>query len=216
MKVLLTLVAAAGLLLLGMKPVAADVTIRYGVQRTMSPVYIALALGLFAPIEQRYHIRFLFPQYQNGSAANRAMTDKDQDLQLASEDADSCLVGASRLPITLVAFDAVSDGECVSNVFLAKRRDVVQDVVTVLARASSFITKNPDAAAELWAKQLGLPKDVIRSSLRKNISAYGRDITPTKARIDAGLARLRRAKVLKENDVPKVDPSFARNALGRR
>ena len=216
MKVVPALLAAVSLLLLGVQPVSADVTIRYGVPRTLSPVYIALALGLFAPIEQRHHIRFLFPQYQDGSTANSAMTDSDQDLQLASEDAASCLAGASRLPITLVAFDAASNAECVSNAFLSQHPDVVQDIVDILVRASRFVTKNPDAAAELWSRQLGLPKDVIRASLRKSISAYRRDMTPSKARIDAELARLRRSKVLKATDVPKVDPSFARNALGRR
>lgn len=201
-----------------MQPVAAEVTIRYGVQRTASPVYIALALGLFAPVERKDHIRFLFPQFADGSAANKAMTDADQDLQLSSEDLSSCLLGASRLAITVVAVDITrqaasqSNGECVSDAFLAKRPDVVRDVLNVLERASDFIRSNPDASVELWSKQLGLSKDAIRSSLLKNVSSYRKNIVPRKPLIDAYVKAMRRAKILSAKDVPKVDSSFARKA----
>jgi hypothetical protein len=212
MRVLLSLVSMAGLLLLGMHPVAAEVTIRYGVQRTMSPVYIALALGLFAPIERKDHIRFLFPQFENGSAANAAMADEDQDLQLLSEDAGSCIAAASRLPVTLVALDASNNGECVSDAFLTKRPDVVQDIVKALVRASVFIIKHPNDAAELWSRQTGMSKDVIRATLTEHMRAYARDITPSKARVDAYVKHLRQTKTLKGTDVPKIDASFARKA----
>jgi len=211
------LLAAVALVLLRAQPVAAEVTIRYGVERTMSPVYIALALGLFAPVERKDHIRFLFPQYSSGTAANTAMTDADEDLQLASEELSSCLVAASRLPITLVAIDIArrsasqSNAECVSNAFLAKRPEVVRDVLKVLERASDFIRRHPDASATLWAKQLGLQKDAIRSSLNKDISAYRRDIAPRKGLVDAYVGAMRRAKILKAKDTPKVDASFVRD-----
>jgi len=218
MRLLFSLVATVSLVLLRMQPVAAEVTVRYGVQRTASPVYIALALGLFAPVERKDHIRFLFPQFADGSAANRAMTDANQSLQLSSEDLASCLLGASRLAITVVAVDITrptasqSNGECVSDIFFAKRPDVVRDVLNVIERASDFIRSNPDASAELWSKQLGLSKSAVRASLPKNISSYRTNIAPRKPLIDAYVKALRRAKILGAKDVPKVVFSLARKA----
>src|SRR5579875_1293078 len=94
MRGLFALVAAIGLFSLGIQPAAAEETMRYGVQPTMSPVYIALALGLFYPVEEKDHIRFLFVPYQNGPAANKAIA--SGDLQMSSEDMGSALVAASR------------------------------------------------------------------------------------------------------------------------
>lgn len=214
MKSVLGIVLAIGLTLLGVQRVVAQELIRYGVPPTPSPVYVALGLGLFAPIEEKDHIRFIFPHYQNGSLANEAMG--AGDLLLSSEDAGSCLIAASRLRVTLVAIDVFgqsaleSNAECVSDAFLAKHPDVVQDILNALVRASAFIRTNPDAAAKLFAPQIGMPQDVIRASLIERMSAYKSDITPSKSRVDAYLKRLRRANALKATERPKVDPSFAR------
>jgi ABC-type nitrate/sulfonate/bicarbonate transport system substrate-binding protein len=214
MRGLFAVVAAIGLFSLGMQPVSAEETMRYGVQPAMSPVYIALALGLFYPVERKDHVRFLFVPYQNGPAANKAIA--SGDLQMSSEDMGSALVAVSRLPATLVATDVfgqTDNGEIVSNDFLARHPAMVRDIVKALAQASDFIIKNPNTAAKLWARQIGRPEDVILLSLTKHISVYSRDIVPSKARIDANIKTLRRAKVLNARDVPKVDPSFALEAL---
>ncbi|GEM_PF-6660042 len=217
MRGLFALVAAIGLFSLGIQPAAAEETMRYGVQPTMSPVYIALALGLFYPVEEKDHIRFLFVPYQNGPAANKAIA--SGDLQMSSEDMGSALVAASRLPATLVATDVfgkTGNGEIVSNDFLARHRDVVQDVVRALSQASDFIIKDPNTAAKLWAKQIGLPEKTILFSLTRHVSVYRRDITPSMADIDAYAKSLRKTKTLNAGDVPKVDPSFGRKAIGLR
>lgn len=200
-----------------MRPVLANETVHYGVQPTMSPVYIAIALGLLAPIEQKDGVRFLFQRFQNGSAENQAIADRP--LEMLSEDVASCVVAASRFSATLVAIDMQGPGGgsalCVSDVFLGRRPEVTQDVVNALARASEFITKHPKAVAKLWAKQIDLPEGAIAATLTRHVSRYGRDIVPTKARVDAYLATLRHTKVLSVRDLPKVDPSFARRALAQ-
>ena len=107
----------------------------------------------------------------------------------------------------------VGNGEYVHNEFLAKRPEVVQDLVTANVRAIDFILKDPKGAARMWAKQIGFPVNVIDYSLSEGISVYSRDIVPEKATIDAYARFLKDAKILKPDDNPKFDASFARKAL---
>jgi ABC-type nitrate/sulfonate/bicarbonate transport system substrate-binding protein len=107
----------------------------------------------------------------------------------------------------------IGNGEYVHNDFLAKRPDVVQDLVTANVRAIDFILKDPKAAARMWSKQIGFPESVINYSLSERISVYSRNVVPEKATIDAYAKFLKDAKILKSDDNPKFDASFARKAL---
>jgi ABC-type nitrate/sulfonate/bicarbonate transport system substrate-binding protein len=107
----------------------------------------------------------------------------------------------------------IGNGEYVHDDFLAKRPEVVQDLVSANVRAIDFILPDPKAAARLWAKQIGFPENVINYSLSEGISVYSRNVVPEKATIDAYARFLKDAKILKDDDHPKFNASFAQKAL---
>lgn len=107
----------------------------------------------------------------------------------------------------------VGNGEYVHNDFLAKRPDVVQDLVTANVKAIAFILKDPKAAAKMWTKQIGFPLDVINYSLSERISVYSLNVVPEKSTIDAYSKFLKDAGILKADDNPKFDARFAQKAL---
>lgn len=107
----------------------------------------------------------------------------------------------------------VGNGEYVHNDFLAKRPEVVQDLVTANARAIDFIIKDPKSATELWSKQIGFDEKVITFSLANGISVYNRNMVPEKATLDAYVKFMKEGKILEEKDYPKVEPRFAQKAL---
>lgn len=107
----------------------------------------------------------------------------------------------------------VGNGEYVHNDFLAKRPDIVQDLVTANVKAIAFILKDPKGAARMWTKQIGFPEDVINYSLSERISVYSLNVVPEKATIDAYAKFLIEAGILKADDSPKVDARFAQKAL---
>ena len=107
----------------------------------------------------------------------------------------------------------IGNGEYVHNDFLAKRPEVVQDLVSANVKAIEFILKDPKGAARMWAKQIGFPENVLNYSLSEGISVYSRDVVPEQATIDAYARFLKEAKILKPDDNPKFDPTFARKAL---
>jgi ABC-type nitrate/sulfonate/bicarbonate transport system substrate-binding protein len=107
----------------------------------------------------------------------------------------------------------IGNGEYVHNDFLAKRPEVVQDLVSANVRAIDFILKDPKAAARMWAKQIGFPENVITYSLSEGISVYSRNVVPEKATIDAYARFLKDAKILKPDDNPRFNASFAKKAL---
>jgi ABC-type nitrate/sulfonate/bicarbonate transport system substrate-binding protein len=109
----------------------------------------------------------------------------------------------------------IGNGEYVHNDFLAKRPDIVQDLVTANVRAIDFILKDPKGAARMWAKQIGFPESVINYSLSERISVYSRNVVPEKATIDAYAKFLKDAKILKPDDNPKFNASFAQKALAQ-
>jgi sulfonate transport system substrate-binding protein len=96
---------------------------------------------------------------------------------------------------------------------MARRPDVVQDIVNANVQAIDFILKNPKAAAKMWHDQIGYPVDVIDYSLSSGLSVYLRNITPEKAGIESYVKFLREGKILEAADLPQVDESFARRAL---
>lgn len=81
----------------------ADETINYGVQPDTDPSFIAKALGLFKPIEQKHHVEIVFRQFSYGAPENEAMG--AGALQIASAGMGPAVVAASRLPATLVAIN---------------------------------------------------------------------------------------------------------------
>ena len=107
----------------------------------------------------------------------------------------------------------VGNGEYVRNDFMAKRPEVVQDLVTANVRAIDYILKDPKGAAKLWAKEIGFPENVINYSLAEGISVYSKNVVPTKAMMDAYTKFLKDAKILKPDDEPRIDPRFAEKAL---
>jgi aliphatic sulfonates family ABC transporter substrate-binding protein len=107
----------------------------------------------------------------------------------------------------------IGNGEYVHNDFLAKHPAIVQDLVTANVKAIDYILKDPKGAAKLWAKQIGFPENVINYSLEEKISVYSRNIVPEKSTIDAYAKFLKEAKILKPDDNPKFDATFAQKAL---
>ena len=107
----------------------------------------------------------------------------------------------------------VGNGEYVRNDFLARRPEVVQDLVTANVQAIDYILKDPKGAAKLWAKEIGFPENVINYSLAEGISVYSRNVVPTKTMIDAYAKFLKDANILKPEDNPRIDPSCAEKAL---
>ncbi|MBA3596160.1 MAG: ABC transporter substrate-binding protein [Methylibium sp.] len=107
----------------------------------------------------------------------------------------------------------VGNGEYVHNDFLAKRPEVVQDLVTANARAIDFIIKDPKGATQLWSKQIGFDEKVITFSLANGISVFNRNMVPEKATLDAYVKFMKEGKILEEKDYPNVEPRFAQKAL---
>jgi ABC-type nitrate/sulfonate/bicarbonate transport system substrate-binding protein len=107
----------------------------------------------------------------------------------------------------------IGNGEYVHNDFLAKQPALVQDLVTANVKAIDFILKDPKGAARMWAKQIGFPENVINYALSEGISVYSRNVVPEKATIDAYARFLKDAKILKDDDNPKFNASFAQKAL---
>jgi ABC-type nitrate/sulfonate/bicarbonate transport system substrate-binding protein len=107
----------------------------------------------------------------------------------------------------------IGNGEYVHDDFLAKRPEVVQDLVTANVKAIDYILKDPKGAARMWSKQIGFPENVINYSLSEGISVYSRNVVPEKATIDAYAKFLKDSKILKPDDNPKFNASFAQKAL---
>ena len=110
----------------------------------------------------------------------------------------------------------VGNGEYVHNDFLAKHPDIVQDLVIANVKAIEFILKDPKGAAKMWAKQIGFPEATINYSLDQRISVYSRNVVPEQATIDAYVSFLQKAGILKPEDKPKVNATFAQKALAAK
>ncbi len=81
----------------------ADETINYGVQPDTDPSFIAMALGLFKPIEEKHKVKIVFRQFSYGAPENQAMG--AGALEVASAGMGPAVVAASRLPATLIAIN---------------------------------------------------------------------------------------------------------------
>jgi len=97
--------------------------------------------------------------------------------------------------------------------FIAKSPELVQDLITAIVKAIDIIQKDPDKAIDMWVEQIGFPKDVITFAVKEKISVFDRDVAPEASTIDAYTKFLKDADILKPDDNPKFDPSFAQKAL---
>ena len=97
--------------------------------------------------------------------------------------------------------------------FIDANPELVQDIVNSLVMAIDVILEDPQSAARMWSDATGLPLEVLNYSVDNNISVFDRDIAPTKETVDAYTKFLKDAGILKPEDNPKYDASFALKAL---
>ena len=97
--------------------------------------------------------------------------------------------------------------------FIAAKPELVQDLITSIVKAIDFILKNEDKAVKMWSEQIKFPEKVISYALKEGISVYNLDVAPEASTIDTYTKFLKDAGILKPEDNPKYDPSFAKKAL---
>lgn len=107
----------------------------------------------------------------------------------------------------------VGNGVYVRNEFLEQHKDIVQELVTANVMAVNYILCHPQDAAKLWSEQIRIKQDIIQLSLDQGISVYSLNVIPTEETMTAYTKFLKDAKILKADDTPKIDPSFATKAL---
>ena len=97
--------------------------------------------------------------------------------------------------------------------FIDKNPELVQEVVNALVKAIDVILEDPKGAAKMWSDATGLPIEVLNYSVDNKISVFDRDIAPSKETVDAYTKFLKDAGILKPEDNPKYDATFALKAL---
>lgn len=107
----------------------------------------------------------------------------------------------------------IGNGVYARDDFIEKSPELVQDIITAIVKAVDIVLKDQDKAIDMWVKEIKFPKDVIQLSLREGISVYNRDIAPEASTIEAYTKFLKDAGILKAEDNPKFDASFAKKAL---
>ena len=107
----------------------------------------------------------------------------------------------------------VGNGVYVRNEFLERHKDIVQELVTANVMAVNYILCHPKEAAKLWSEQIRIKQEIIQLSLDQGISVYSLNVIPTEETMTAYTKFLKDAKILKPDDTPKIDPSFATKAL---
>jgi aliphatic sulfonates family ABC transporter substrate-binding protein len=107
----------------------------------------------------------------------------------------------------------IGNGVYARDDFIAARPELVQDIMDALVKSIDLILEDEERAAKLWSAQIGFPKKVIDFALREGISVYNRDIAPQASTIEAYTKFLKEAGILKPEDNPKFDASFAEKAL---
>lgn len=129
---------------------------------------------------------------------------------LASGAAKVLLTSGKILPIKGNHY--IGNGFYARTDFLDANPEVTQAVVDALIRAETLILDDPETAIDMWAEEVGVPRDVIEFSINEGISVYTTDITPDQGTIDAYSKFLKDAEILKADDLPKIDTSFAQKA----
>lgn len=122
------------------------------------------------------------------------------------------LIKAEKI-LPIKAGNYIGNGVYAREDFIEKHPELVQDIITSIVQAIDIILKEPDKAVDMWTEQIGFPKEVIALSLKEGISVYNRDIAPEESTITAYTKFLKDADILKAEDNPKFDPSFAKKAL---
>ena len=130
---------------------------------------------------------------------------------LASGNAKVLIKAEKILPIK--AGHYIGNGVYARIDFIEARPELVQDIITAIVKAIDFILKNEDTAIKMWADEIGFPEDVIRFAIKEKISVYNLDVAPEASTIDAYTKFLKDAGILKPDDNPQFDASFAQNAL---
>ncbi|MBU2582788.1 MAG: NrtA/SsuA/CpmA family ABC transporter substrate-binding protein [Alphaproteobacteria bacterium] len=97
--------------------------------------------------------------------------------------------------------------------FIAARPELIEDIMVALVKSIDLILSDQEKAIDMWADQIGFSKDVIRFSLTEKISVYNRDIVPEAATLEPYTKFLKDAEILKPEDNPKFDDSFAKKAV---
>lgn len=123
--------------------------------------------------------------------------------------------GSAKILMTSAEILPIKGGHYIGNGFYGRtdfieaRPEVVQGVVDALVKAANLIIEDPETAIDMWASEVGVPRDVIEFALKEKISVYTTDIVPDAATIDAYTQFLKDAEILEAGDEPKVDSSFA-------
>ncbi|EPX75433.1 ABC transporter substrate-binding protein [Salipiger mucosus] len=106
----------------------------------------------------------------------------------------------------------IGNGFYARNDFMDAYPEVTQAVVDALVRAENLILDEPETAMDMWAEEVGVPREVIEYSITEGISVFTTDITPEQETIDAYTQFLKDAKILEADDAPKIDTTFAEKA----
>lgn len=122
------------------------------------------------------------------------------------------LIGAKEI-MPIKAGHYIGNGVYARTDFIETHKELVQDIAYALVESIDFIVADPHRAAKMWADATGLPIEVLNYSVDNGISVFDRDIVPYKETVDAYTKFLKDAGILKPDDTPKYDPSFALNAV---
>lgn len=126
--------------------------------------------------------------------------------------------GAAKVLMTSAEILPIKGGHYIGNGFYGRtdfieaRPEVVQGVMGALVKSAQLIIDEPDTAIDMWAAEVGVPRDVIEFALREGISVYTTDMVPDAETIDACTQFLKDAEILQADDAPKVNSSFADSA----
>lgn len=126
--------------------------------------------------------------------------------------------GSAKVLMTSAEILPIKGGHYIGNGFYARtdfietRPEVVQGVVNALVQAANLIISEPEKVIDMWAAEVGVPRDVIEFSMKEGISVFTTDIIPDSETIDAYTQFLKDAEILESDDAPKIDASFAENA----
>lgn len=123
--------------------------------------------------------------------------------------------GSAKILMTSAEILPIKGGHYIGNGFygrtdfIEERPEVVQGVIDALVKASSLIIEDPERAIDMWAAEVGVPREVVEFALKEKISVYATDILPDGTTIDSYTQFLKDAEILEAGDEPKVDSSFA-------
>jgi aliphatic sulfonates family ABC transporter substrate-binding protein len=107
----------------------------------------------------------------------------------------------------------VGDGTYAREDFIKSHPKLVQALINAEVKAIDLILKDPDKAIDIWTKENHFPRQVIEYAVKQKISVFDRNIVPDKSTVAAYSGFLKKAGLLKASDDPKVDTSFAEQAL---